>query len=228
MKIQNRRNEILLIIGLILICSCKKNNSWNAMGLNGKVKSIIEKHYEVENKFGEWTHTDLLYDGHNKTLFDKKGYYQSIDYFDYENNLIERLIPKRDNEGFITAKNIYNKEGKLVEKIKLNHSAKELVEVTIFDKEGQKTIQSKLFHKNNKIIREEYQIFAENKIQDEFTRTFAYDKNQKLISITTINNKGDIIQSTKFEYLSFDEYNNWVKQVAFGSDDEENPNKIVI
>ena len=73
-----------------------------------------------------------------------------------------------------------------------------------------------------------YQTFEENKVKEEYTVVFEYDKDGNLVSQKRTDKKGEIAYFFKFEYLAFDENKNWTKRLDYDSEEREEPKKIVI
>lgn len=216
---------ILIIIGFL--SSCSNNNDWNRFGLNGKIKTYLERYYEAEKKFGEWENGDIEYYGHNRVFFDSEGNYQWIEYLDDDNELSGKLIPKRENEDIIEEVH-YDEDGKLNRKTKIIHNSKDELEFIAYNEEGEKTTQGKSYFANNRIIKQQYQTFEDNKVKEEYTVVFEYDKDGNLVSQKQTDTKGEITYFLKFEYLAFDENKNWTKRLDYDSEEGAEPENIVI
>lgn len=216
---------MLIIIGFL--ASCSNNNDWNRYGLNGKIKTYLERHYEAEMKFGEWENGDIEYYGHNRVSFDNKGNYKWIEYLNEDNELSNKIIPKREN-GDVIEEAYYDEDGELISKIKIIRNSKDELEFIAYDEDGEKSTQGKSYFDNNRVIRQEYQTFEDNKVKEEYTVVFEYDKNGNLISQKQTDKKGEITYYLKFKYLAFDENKNWTKRLDYDSEEGEEPEKIVI
>ncbi len=227
MTIKNYLKIIFLLIIFGAFTSCSKNNDRSKFGLNGKVKSYLEMHYEAEMKFGEWNKEDIKYDGHHKVLFNKDGYYQWIEYLDDDNELTGKLIPTRE-KGKLIEESYYDKDGKLNSKTIITHDSNNELKFVAYNEDGEKTSQGKSFFENNRVIRQEYQTFENDKIENEYTVTFEYDKDWNLISQKQTNKKGKLTYFRKYEYLSFDKNDNWTKRLVYDSEQGEEPDEIVI
>ena len=59
MTTQNYFKISMLLITFGLLTSCSNSNDWNRSGLNGKIKTYLERTYKVEKKFGKWEIGDL-------------------------------------------------------------------------------------------------------------------------------------------------------------------------
>lgn len=216
----------MLLITIGLLTSCSNNNDWNRFGLNGKVKTYLERYYEAEKRFGEWENGDIEYYGHNRISFDSEGNYQWIEYLDDDNELSAKLIPKREN-GEVIEEAYYDEDGELISKTKIIHNSKDELEFIAYDKDGEKTIQGKSYFANNRIIKQQYQTFEDNKVKEEYAVVFEYDKDGNLVSQKQTDKKGEITYFLKFEYLAFDENKNWTKRLNYDSEEGEEPENIV-
>jgi hypothetical protein len=198
-----------------LITSCSKNSDWNRLGLKGNVKTYLEKRYEPEMKFGEWENGEIEDYGHNKL------------YFDDDLNISGKLIPTLE-KGKVIEESYYDGDGKLYSKTKITHNSSDVLEFDVFNKEGEKISQGKSLFKNNRIYNQEYQIFEDGKIENEYKVEFEYDKDWNLISQKQTNKKGEITYFIKSKYLAFDKNHNWTKRLDYDSANEEEPKTIVI
>ena len=81
---------------------------------------------------------------------------------------------------------------------------------------------------NNRVIKQQYQTFEDNKEKEEYTVVFEYDKDENLVSQKQTDKKGEITYFLKFEYLAFDENKNWTKRLNYDSEEGEEPENIVI
>lgn len=218
-------SPLFILTGLLI--SCSNQSDWNRFGLNGKVKSYLERYYEVEKKFGEWENGDIKYYGHNRFKFNEKGNYIVIEYIDDDEELTNKMIPKYEN-GKVIEEVYYDGDGDLVSKIKIEHIITNELAFKSFDEDGKKTIQGKTFFKNNKVIKQVYNTFDDLKVDDEITVIFEYNKNGQLTSRKVTNKKGEIKFYKKFEYLEIDDKGNWVKRLDYDYEDDEEPENIVI
>jgi len=218
----------MLLITIGLLTSCSKNNDWNRYGLNGKVKTCLGRYYEAEKRFGEWTNGDIdYYSDDSRIYFDNEGNYQWIEYLDDDNELSAKLIPKREN-GQVIEEAYYDEYGELIYKTEIIHNSKDELEFIQYDKDGEKTKQGKLYFANNRAIKQQYQIFEDNKVKEEFSLVFEYDKDGNLVSQKVIDKNGEIDYFLKFEYLAFDENKNWTKRLIYDSEKGKEPKNIEI
>lgn len=214
----------LIIIGLI--SSCSKNNDWNRFGLNGKVRSYLERNYEAEMRFGEWEKGDAEKYFARRVSFDKEGNCKWIEFF-YNNELSNKLIPKKENGYLIES--FYDEDGKFIKQTKINLDSKDEQGFIVYDKDGEKTIQgNSSYNNNNRIVSQQYQTFESNKIEEEYTVVFEYDKEGNLLSEKETDVKGEIRYFFNFKYLSFDENKNWTKRLDYNYFDGSEPEKVVI
>ena len=238
---------ILIIISFLT--SCSNNNDWNTYGLNGKVKTYSEREYFAKKKFDEWEKRFSWHRSYERVTFDSEGNCQWIEDFDSDNELSAKLIIKREN-GDVIERQLYDEDGKLIVKGKIIHNSKDEIEEFIdYNKDGEKTRQGKKYFANNRVIKEQWQTFEDNKVKEEYTIVFEYDKNNRVIKkqgqVFKDNNKvGEytcvfeydkdgnllsekstdkqgVIYFEKYEYLAFDENKNWTKRLYSFSYDKE-------
>jgi hypothetical protein len=217
----------ILIAVLVILNSCSNNNDLNKFGLNGRVKTYLERHYETETKFGDWEIVKIKDYGHIRMSFDSDGNYEWIEYLDKDSKLSRKLIPKRKN-GKIIEESHYNKKGELINVIKIIHHSNVEQEFITYNESGEKESRGKVFLKNGKVIKQESQILEKKNVKKEHTIAYKYDKNGNLICKKGLNKNAEIQYFFKFNYLAFDNYNNWTKRLDYSSEEGEKPNKIVI
>jgi hypothetical protein len=218
----------MLLTTIGLLTSCSNNNDWNKFGLNGKVKTFSEHYYKAKKAFGEWTNGDIdYYYDHIRVYFDNRGNYQWIDYLDYSDDLSGKLIPKREN-GEIIEEVRYDEDGELISKVEIIHNSKDELESVQYNKDGKKTIHVKTYFANNRAIKKQYQIFKDNKIKEEYTVIFEYDKGGNWENQKQIDKNGKITYFFRFEYLEFDEHKNWTKALVYDSEEGKEPKNIAI
>ena len=151
----------VLLITIGLLTSCSNNNDWNRFGLNGKIKTYLERNYEAEMKFGEWETGDIEYYGHNRVSFDSVGNYQWIEYLNEDNELSRKLIPKREN-GDVIEEACYDDDGALIGKSKIIRNSRAELEFTSYGEDGEKNTQGKSYFANNRVIKQHY-LLPENR-----------------------------------------------------------------
>lgn len=217
----------LLLITFGLLTSCYNSNDWNKFGLNGKIKTYLERNYEAEKKFGVWENGDIEYYGNMRVSFDSDGNLQWVEHLDHNNELSGKNIPKREN-GDIIEQAYYDKDGELNRKTKIIHNSKDELEFIEYNKDGEKFTKGKMYFTNNRVIKQQYQTFEDNEVKEEYIVVFEYDKDGNLVSQKQTDKKGGITYFLKFEYLAFDENKNWTKRLNYDSEESEEPENIVI
>lgn len=218
---------LLITIGLLTSCSYDNDlNDWKLDGLNGKVKSFLQLNYKAEKKFGEWDKGDINDYGHLRVSFDNDGNYQLIEDLNENNGLMHKRIFKREN-GVLIGYDTYLTDGELRSKLKYIHKSKDEKEYIIYNYDGKKIGQGKLYYANNRLIKELYQRVIDDKIEKEYTTVWEYDQDDILVSHKT-DLKGEIIDNCKYECVAFDEHNNWTKRLCYHSKESEEPEYIQI
>jgi len=224
---KNRQSLTITFVVMlaIILTSCSNQNARKKFGLNGNVKSCLERVYKVNEKFGKWENGDIEYYGHTREHFDMKGNHTETDWLDKDNELISKIIWKQEN-GKTIGNNLYDYDGKLVSTTVYNIISSNKSEYETYDNKNNKLGSGKIFQKNNKTVKSIYNRYDNNKIVDEFETNFEYDRKNYLISQKQINNKGEIVSLQKFEYIDFDKHRNWTTKLVYG--EEKKPKNIVI
>lgn len=227
MMVNKKYFNFLLFAVVGLLNSCSSSNDWDRFGLSGKVKTYSERSYDVEMKFGEWSMRDLEIFGHNKVSFDKEGNYQWIESLDRDDKLTGKLISRREN-GEVIEENYYDGDGELIRRTKYIQNSRKSLEYISYDEDGKKVSQGVSYFVNDRIVKQEYQTFADGDVKEKYTVLFEYDKKGNLINQKMTNEKGKIIIHSKHEYLTFDENGNWTERLDYSSENDDEPDKIVI
>lgn len=210
--------------------SCKNSiNDWDRFALNGKVKTIIERIYEVEKKFGEWEIGDHVLGADSRISFDNLGNRRWIEYFDFDDYLTGKLIFKREDRDKIEEA-FYDKNGKLVDfsRREILHNSKNELEYVIYDGVGEKISQGKSFYKKNRLVKDIHQTFENNEVKEETMDVREYDKYGNLVSRKIVDAKGKVISFSKYEYLDFDKKKNWTKKFVYFSEKDQEPCYVLI
>lgn len=218
---------LALFIALFSILSCSNHqSSLKSFGLNGKVKSCLEKHYSAEKKFGEWQAGDENEYAHNRSGFDQDGNHLWTEYLDNDGKLEAKEKSIYEN-GELIESEFYYEDGELLSKTKYLKSSENELEFVSYDANGKTKSKGISYFKNGRVIKSSVTIFENDEIKNELTQIFEYDKHNNLIVQKRTDNKGAIQHSAKFEYLTFDNKNNWLKRLEYNFESEE-PKNIVI
>jgi len=219
------QSSFLLLLTFITI-SCSKNNDWVRNGLHGKIKSINEKYYAAENKFGAWTYGDSSSYGLIHSSFTNKGVYSGNEYYD-KGRLFTKYIPKY-KDGKLIEVCQYDQDGKLIVKTKMNQISAEVLETISFDQNGRIKSKSKACYKNNIFIGGEDAFFENGKLTGKRIGKTVNDSNGNIQSYLVVDEKGKEVSYKRFEYLEFDKMKNWIKSVTFSSRDSKKPDNLII
>lgn len=211
--------KLFLLSFVVVLASCSNNSELENWGLNGNVKSVFERMYEAEKKFGNWEPGDLMYTMHNKVNFDNKGLYTNMEYYGYDMELSIRIIPVRES-GVIIEETNYDGDGNLQSRTLINQISKNDIESETFDTDNNKTYQSKITRKNGRITKTIQTIIEDGKESKTYTILFEYDKDGNLTSRKMTNEKDKSESFSKFEYLEFDDKGNWTKRLVYENSDE--------
>ncbi len=216
----------MLIIVFAMLSSCGKKTDWDIYALKGKVKTYVENYYEPEIKFGEWKQGEAAEYGNYSVNFDDEGTYQRMDYLDKNGELTERAIPKWDN-GKIIEEVTYDKDGAFKSETKYTYISDSKLEFTNYDEDGNIKVQGTTFLEDHRIVRRDHKIFTNGKVTYEIRVNYECNEKGHVSSMKQTDEDGKITIS-KFEYLEFDDQNNWTKRLDYLGDDSKTPTKIVI
>lgn len=209
-----KKNLLALPLVAVLI-SCSASSDVEEMGLNGKVKSVFQKKYEVENRFGKWEKGDLSVDVlHVKTKFDGTGKYIESECYNYNMDMYGKIIPSRKN-GKIIEEIFYDRDGKLKSKDVFHYPSKNDIIKDVFDADSNKIRCSKFILKNGKTIKMIETIINDGGEDEIYTVLYDYDIKGNLIYERASNKNGETVDDYKFEYLEFDIKGNWTKKIAY-------------
>ena len=214
-----KKNLFLLSLITIILASCSSNNELKSWELNGKVKSVFERMYEVDEKFGKWEAGDLMHTIHNKVNFDENGLYQGMEYYGYDMKLSMKIIPKREN-GTIIEEIHYDEDGRLQSKTKINRISKNEIEAETFNHGNELIYRNKITQKDGRAIKVVQTIIKDGEESEIYTMSSEYDKNGNLKSHRRTNKKGETDFHIRFEYLEFDQKKNWVKKLMYEDGNE--------
>lgn len=200
-----------LIVFSIFFLSCSNINDLNRDGLHGKVKSINGKQYQAVMKNGKWTNDDKLY-FHEISIYDNKGYLISNEVFDSCGNLNRKQINKWVNKNKIQ-ENVYDRNGNLSYRVDGNYTKNE-IEFTIYDDDD--IIKSKgiRYYKNNRLEKMHMEYLKGNKTTRVINILYEYDKQGNISSYTLKDREGKT-RTWTYDYISFDDNNNWTKQFIY-------------
>ena len=214
---------------LILISACSGGASgtdWDRMALNGKVKSFEENSHETEMKSGEWQVGQPRPYGRGITHFDTNGNFLSSEVYDNELGLVFSYKSKIV-EGIVTEEASYDKDGNLRGKTVLDRKSASKLVFMNYDLDGNKTGEGVTLMENGLIVKQEVEYLLDDGSTDKFITTYQHDENGNVIRQKQTNKAGDLTFDFRYEYLEFDEQNNWTKKLEY-SEDVEEPGGIVI
>lgn len=233
-----RKSFALIFIIPFFSCgqSSLSNNGWSKVGLKGEVEEMSSKTYKAVMKNGEvapkesnqlhyknivfdtagniiesytqdynWMYIatykknsgDLLYN--TNPLIGSQG---GIDTVIYSNGKADSVISK-DKKGIIynTTKLILDKDGNIIKRVKRDNSGK-IIEI----------INST--YKNGVVIEETVLDGDKNPISK---MEASFDKNNNALIVRIYNDKEDLLYA-KYEYLDFDDHDNWTKSIEYNKE----------
>ncbi len=216
----------LLSLFSISLISCSIDSELESWGLRGRVKSVFEQTYEVENKFGQWEQGSLIdYARNYKATFDNKGLYVGTEYYHGDMDMFMKIIPVRKN-GNIIGLTTYDRVGKLESRTKIHYLSKNEKVIEEFDAGNNKIRYSKFSLKSGKTVKIVETTFKDGRKNEVYTIFRDYDRKGNLISERVNTEEGKTIREYRFEHLEFDHKGNWVKMIVFAN--KVNPESILI
>lgn len=204
---------LIVLTGVVTSCSKEKNDLklWN---LKGNVKSVLVKRHKAEWKFGEWTSGNGTPE--SKTFFDEKGNIEWTElYSEYDGELIRKFITKIKDENTSEIYG-YDEKGEIISTSVQNKLDNKLESIW-YNKEGITFAVYVDVYENDRLIKQNAKDFKDDEVVSESNSTFEYDENGNLVIQKIISSYADKI-TYKYEYLAFDEHNNWIKRLAFDID----------
>ena len=197
-----------LITILVIIQSCTNPiNDLSRDGLHGRVKMIIESAYvgalkteaDTSNVF-----SSII------SLYDKKGYMLEKSFYD-QGKMVQKLIPLRSHRQLIGNSRL-NGDGKPMLKSSIRKISETEFEEILLDTKG------KLFSKEKMIFEQGRKISGTIYYQTvEYTTNYSFCKEGLLQSQTQKNNTGEEDYNYDYEYIQFDENNNWIRRNDYSS-----------
>lgn len=227
MTVQTFTKLFIILITLGTISSAFSQNGWKRDGLKGKVKSIQETYFEAENISDSWEKGAIQPYGHKQITFDKKGIYQGTQFLNNVLEFSDKLVPFMENQ-LMKEESFLDKEGQLINVTKYTYNSKNELAFNTFNDEGQKISTGKVLLKKNRIVKSLFKTFEGSQKDLLFTTVFVYNKQGDVASMTVSSEKGEIIQNTKFEYLSVDDHQNWTKRLIINVLDIDNKEPKII
>jgi hypothetical protein len=218
---------LIAVFGMLSSCSNSKRSDWNTFGVKGEVKSYIENYYDVEMKSGEWKKGDLITYGNSRVSFDRNGNYESIESFDEDNRVSEKVIPKR-KDGEIIEEIQYNKNGKITGRSDVTSQSDTEFAYVSYDEDGKKISIGKIFLKNDKAERQELEMDWGGDANKKIIVEYKYDENGNISSLKQTDDKGEVMTHDVYKYTEFDDQNNWIERLEYSKDDSDKPSQLCI
>ncbi|KAB8154045.1 hypothetical protein EZY14_006305 [Kordia sp. TARA_039_SRF] len=226
------KSQLLVIcLAFVVLNACTTKNDLIYFGLNGNVKSFKEKAFHAEKKEGNWQQGDAIGNVFDyEVFFDENGFYTRIN--NYDNfQLSQKTLPKRKN-GDVYEVYYYDSDDKLLVTTKVTFSSSEEVKFENISAEGKRLSKGIIYLENGRNKRQEMVLYEGRFDGDDVEKVmtdFIYDKDGNLIRQKNTNDKNEIESDIKYEYLEFDEYNNWTKRLEYSmQNDSSTPDKITI
>lgn len=215
------------LAGLSTACTTHQND-YGTWELKGKVKTCTQTIYKAEEKFGKWEAGRADYSGHYRINFDENGQYTEIDYLDSDGDLQRKEVAAKREDGKLIEVLVYDENGQLDFTTKITYvSDDERVLNRYYNDNYKAHRETKQFREQRKLLGfEQIQTFKDGKI---VRSTSSYEQNGATIVDTTVyqyvegNNSVTTILSDervyllyeRYEYLEFDEHNNWTKAMLY-------------
>lgn len=216
----------MLIAVLGILSSCSNRSDRSMFGVKGEVKRYTEKNYDVEMNFGEWKKGELDRYGNTRVSFGRNGNYESIEFLDEDNNVSEKIIPKREN-GEIVKEIRYDENGKEVGGSDIGNQSDTEITYASYDEEGKKTSMGKTYFENDRAVRREIQMEWSGDENKKITIEYEYDENGNVSSYKQTDSKGEVMSDSVYKYAKFDEHNNWTERLEYSKENSDTPQKII-
>ncbi|MBP5455630.1 MAG: hypothetical protein J6Y37_03960 [Paludibacteraceae bacterium] len=133
-----RHFKLCLMAFLLLLCGCKNKpaNDWESMGLNGKVKQIIEQQFLTEIRFGKVEKGDLYRSEGWDCIyyFNEKGRFSKVSQLDAMSDELSYTTYTYNQHDTLTIETSYDAEGEISEKSVYTYDEKgRVAQVVIFN-----------------------------------------------------------------------------------------------
>ncbi|WP_340199005.1 hypothetical protein [Ascidiimonas sp. W6] len=218
---------IILLLNFTVSCTKEvKVNDLHKSGIKGEVSSYFEKHYEPVLKAGQWKKGRIANYGNNKVIFDYDGNYILAEYYGDQNEQIFKIIPKRKDK-LLVEELLFDNFGKLIHQTKIKELSDQKKDFTSFDAEGKVIKKGKSLLADHILVKQKIKEVQKEGIS-EYLLFYEYDVNGNLQSQKKMSLEGKVLSFERYEYLDFDEKNNWIKRHDYSSEDAKEPYKIVI
>lgn len=203
---------VLLLITTSLI-SCNPKTDWQANGLKGEVKSIIEEYHEAKMEFGEWTQGDI--ELKLKYRFDSIGNLLSEESISEYGRTTFKVVNDYKN-GILIGSSYYDYEydygnlrnqKELIGKSKIINQTRNLREEDIYNESNQIIRKDRQYRKNNQIIK--LIRFLYDSIEVKRVDTVFYKYNNEGHKIFRGFSSDDYKETLTFKYIDYDEQGNW-------------------
>lgn len=224
-KIFTKLFLIIILLGITVSCS-NEVSDWKIYGINGEVSSYTERSYKPVPKDGKWKKGQIAYTGNHQVLFNPLGNYTLVRYLDEKDKQTSKFVPKR-KDGKLVEESFYNQDGVLLKRIVVENISDQNQSFVSFDGEGKKIAVGESLFKNNRILKQKNTEFQDG-IETEYLLTFEYNENGNLVTHKKLDNEGNQTFYMRYEYLDFDDKNNWTARFEYSSEEAEEPFKITI
>jgi hypothetical protein len=243
-----KRTAGLLMVAVVAISCNSKRNSLEQSNIKGKVKKIQETSYYGEGKVGNYKLGNKSSDVNNLYLFDEKGNItemQSLNYngkpeqiskYLYNNNddCIEintykedKLVGRYESKiegGKVVEVKIFDENGNVNETYKYSYAGKQVSNIKIINKDG-KPINSISYKSSHGVVDSQTRYDSTGKIL--MTYIYKWNKKNDLIESSFIYPNETEEHKTTYDY-EYDKKSNWVKQFELDNTDKGEIDKIVI
>ncbi len=222
-----KKHILFLLVGICVSCADKSDLA--IFGVQGNVKTYTENYYEAVHKFGEWVQGDPFDGfGNMRVTFTSNGAYKSLEFLDENNNLTEKMIPKREG-GEIVSELRYNPDGKLIGRMKITFTSDTKIKFQNSDVKEGITSKGVSFLENDRIVRQEITLLDEypGEERQKIILEFEYDSDGRITSQKQTDQNNVVIFHYTFEYVTFDEHKNWTKRLDYDEEDTKTPRKVV-
>ncbi|MEM6686129.1 MAG: hypothetical protein AAF617_10125 [Bacteroidota bacterium] len=197
--------------------------------LRGKVKSLTKENYEVFRENGEWkSGKAAAIDFNEKLWFDTNGNLKQMERYNEAYELEEKLNTKIEADKVIEEIH-YNPEGSLIGRSVITEHTDEKIAYKQINSKGKLLAEGAFFFSESDVVawEEIHKYDPGFETPRTFKLYYEYDADNNIIKQTLKASNGIVLRMDKFEYIAFDEYNNWTKMLLYQAENEM-PTTIIL
>ena len=214
---------------ILLLSACTERSSytsWQMMNLQGQVKSFEENTYETTKESGKWQVGEKKLYGHSKVGFDADGILLYTDIFEKGEGLVVKFKSKIE-KGMIVEQAQYDKDGNLESNTVYDNESEDESTSETFDNNGNKIAGSTTYMNQGLITKYMLELYDAGDLVDRIVTIYQHNDQGNLISEKQTYKEEEKSFFYRYEYLEYDEQNNWTKKLVFDSETESEPSGLI-